>query len=165
MTLFWRLVRLSVLVSVVGALLVSTPASAAAKKTINPCSLLTKSQLAPILGVPIAHVSRQGMICTFATAPVGGKTGSFAEAQVVEPYTSADFHSDYLAADRDADNYQRVNGVGTLAVIQAARSEIDVLKGTALISLTIDVLNSSGISVPVSPAILKKLGETAVHKL
>lgn len=137
-----------------------SPSAGAATGT-NPCRLMTKQQVQRALHAPITSVKRSGSTCTFTAEGAGG---SFVSVAIIHPYSAAQFHSDYLLPSRKA-QYTVVKGVGNQAVFRATQSEVDVRKGTTLVSIDVDVLGSNGESERQPLMVVKSLAKTASAKL
>ncbi len=134
--------------------------------SINACALLTSAQASAALGsavkAPMRTSGTQGAAatdtCVFSSTTVAGEALTIF---VLNPYQSSQFATDYPASN----GYQPLAGVGDQAVTLKQRTELDVLKGSTLLTITYNVLNSSGIASVAPVSQLRDLGQAAVGHL
>jgi hypothetical protein len=146
-------------------MLASQSADAASRGAVNPCTLLSKAQLQPVLEAAVGKTVRHGTMCTLETTGGGGQVGNFVEVFAFPSYNAAKFKSGYMTAQRRTEGFKAVTGIGSLAVIREAQNEVDFLKGSSLITLDVDVRNSSGIEAPIAPTTLEFLARKAAAKV
>jgi hypothetical protein len=165
--LFLRAISLSAVMvtGVLACTLGSTNAGAASKKGVNPCTLLSQSDLQPVLEGTVAKPVRAGTMCTIKTVGANGQPGNFVEVFAFPSTTAAEFKSSYLTAQERSEGNKAVSGIGSLAVVRQAQNEVDALKGSTLITIDVDVQGSNGIQAPIAPATLAFLARKAVAKI
>lgn len=70
---------------------------------------------------------------------------------------AAQFKKQYMTAQARSQGNKAGSGIGSLAVIRQAQNEVDLLKGSSLITIDVAVRNSNGIDTPIAPTALEFL--------
>jgi hypothetical protein len=145
--------------------LISSSAGAARAGAVNPCTILTKSQLQPVLEGAVGKPAKDGTMCTIKTTGSNGQLGNFVEVFAFPSTDAAQFKAQYMTAQARSEGDKAVHGIGSLAVIREAQNEVDFLKGSSLITIDVDVRNSNGIDSPIAPTTLEFLARQAATKV
>jgi hypothetical protein len=122
-----------------------------AAKNLDPCSLLTKSEVEEVLGQPVNDPDRKGTSCTYNTTD----TAQFASISVVaQPGVMSDY--EFLKNENQTDKAQAISGLGD-AAMYTTETQLLVLKKDVVITI-----NSFG---KVTQDNLKALAEDAVARV
>jgi len=143
----------------------AAPAPTRSAGQVSSCALLTTAEVESALGSPVRPP--QGSTgplaggtadsCVFRSKTV---TGEAFNVFLYSPYDAARFAGHYRAAD----GYRRIRGVGDMAVTLRQRTEIDVLKGDVLLTVSFSRLRDG--TAEIAPrSELRRLGQEAASRL
>jgi hypothetical protein len=165
--LFLRAISAGVVVGAGGlALVLASPsADASSKHSVNPCTLLSKSQLGSVLEGSVGGPVRGPSMCTFKTPGSNGQPGNFVEVFTFPSTSSSYFKGQYMTAQTRSEGFKSVPGIGSLAVIHGTGNEIDFLKDNTLVTIDVDERGSNGLAAPIAPSTLEFLGRQAAAKV